>query len=250
MRRRTYLLPYTLMQHYPPQAQMLQPAPQSVNPWPQAPTKRRSTTYPAPCIKYTNTTAWSTKSVRGDSTEESDDETDDDDETIAAFTTTSIASSQSRAPGNKPRQQRRVKNWVNDTSHHTSQFKSPFVPPTGTSKASSSGSATHRKTDRHESSDHRDRKTQREPPPIWIPRPTAPQPLRQTVSQPVLFQRPPIYAPPPPMQYNQPQVVWMPVHPPSQPGAMRGNGHVQFVPPPRTVSVTHVVSEPLTLVIE
>ncbi|KAF7362771.1 hypothetical protein MVEN_00626800 [Mycena venus] len=197
---------------------MLQPAPQPVNPWPQAPTQRPSRKYPAPCIKK-YTAARSTSSVWGESTARQSDD-DSDDETVAAFTTTSIASSQSRAPGNKPKQQRRVKSWVNDTNHYTSEFKSPFVPATAMIIGAERGNRL-----RYGFLDPRCRS----------PSGTQPLNLLFTSSPPVQ------YAPrQPPIQYAQPQVVWMPAQPPPQPGAMRGNGHVQFVPPPRTVAVPHV----------
>ncbi|KAJ7263614.1 hypothetical protein B0H12DRAFT_1103177 [Mycena haematopus] len=230
------------MQQYPSQTQMLQPPPQRGNQArPQAHTQRSSKTYPAPCIKYTD--ARSTSSVWGGSTIQDSDDSDNDDETVAAFTTTSIASSHSRAPGNNAKQQRRVTSWVDDTSHYSSKFKSPFVPPSGmTSKVSSSSAHTYKKTDHHPSNnDHRGR--EREPPPIWVPRHTVPGPLRHAASQPVFFQQPPVqYPPPQPVHYAQPPpAMWMPASPPPQ-GVMRTNGHVQFVPPPRTITVAHVVS--------
>ncbi|KAJ7841608.1 hypothetical protein B0H14DRAFT_2782577 [Mycena olivaceomarginata] len=219
------------MQRYPP---LYKPAPQPVIPAPHAHTQRSTKTYPAPCIKYP--AAGPTRSVWGDAIEDSD--SDDDDRTVGAFTTTSIASSQSRAPGNKPKQQRRVRSWVDDTSHYTSEFKSPSVPA---SRAPSS--APHGKHHHHESHrGHHGRPElrEREPPPIWVPRHTVQQPLRQKASQPPLFQQAPVpYAPPQPVQY-QPQVVWMPVHPPSA-GPMRVNGHheIPFAPPPRAATVPH-----------
>ncbi|KAF7350596.1 hypothetical protein MSAN_01619700 [Mycena sanguinolenta] len=205
------------MQQYPP-AQTFQPRPQPIVGLPlvrpPANTRGSSKTYPAPCIKYTNPT--STRAVRGDSTVES---SDSDEETVAAFTTTSIASSHSRAPGNKPKQQRRVMNWVNDTSHYSSKFKSPFVPPSGsTNKPASSSAHTHRSADHHSSHDHRGK--ERELPPVWVPRQTAQHPPRHAVSQPVVLQQPVVqqpavqYPPPQPMQYVQPpQAVWMPAPP-------------------------------------
>ncbi|KAJ6493411.1 hypothetical protein C8R45DRAFT_989699 [Mycena sanguinolenta] len=229
------LLSSTLMQQYPPPMQTFQPQPVSLPlVRPPAHTRGSSKTYPAPCIKYPGAT--STRSVWGGSTVEN---SDSDDETVAAFTTTSIASSQSRAPGNKPKQQRRVASWVNDTSHYSSKFKSPFVPPSGTTnKTASSSGRTHRNTDHHASNDHRGK--ERELPPIWVPRHPVQQPLRHTVSQPVILQQPAApYHPPQPIQYVQPpQAVWMPAHPPPQ-AVMRANEQVQFVLPPRTITVAH-----------
>ncbi|KAJ7905202.1 hypothetical protein B0H13DRAFT_2023291 [Mycena leptocephala] len=224
-----------MQQYPPPPPQRFHSAPHSANPansWqPRTPNHRSHGKYPAPCIKYP--AGGSTTSVWGGSTvRERDSDSDDDDETVAAF---SIASSQSRAPGNKPTQQRRVAHWVHDTKHYSSDFKSPFVPRSGTTNASSSVHGHgHQKSDRdrHESHNHHERK--REPPPIWIPQPqhTAHHPLRHAVSQPVL-------APQPPMQYAQPQMVWMPAHPPPHQGPMTTNGHAQFLAPPRTVTVMH-----------
>ncbi|KAK7058003.1 hypothetical protein R3P38DRAFT_3169503 [Favolaschia claudopus] len=267
------------MQQYPPQPQTMQmippPRPQpgihhrrysDAPAHPQRPTQSKG--YPAPCIKYNGTAATSTSSVWGDSTRDefSDDEyEDDDDKTIAAF---SIASSQSRAPGNKPKQQRRVMSWVHNTSHYASEFRSPFngqnpsqtqsIPPTAPPTAKSSGSG-HRKHDRERRESSGSHHTQkREPPPIWIPRPDGPR--KRTMSQPAIYQQPPHsapvqvqYVPAPAVQQPgpgpiyvaappQPQMVWGPP-PPS-----RSNVQVQYVAPAaRPPPVKHRVSGSLTI---
>ncbi|KAJ6592471.1 hypothetical protein B0H19DRAFT_1055192 [Mycena capillaripes] len=225
-----------MQQYPPPPMQSFYPASQPVQSYPQAPPQRPSRKYPAPCIKYPPGHRRSTSAVWGGSTHqriENDSDDDSDDETVGPVTTTSIASSRSRAPGNKPTQHRRVVDWVHDTSHHSSKFKSPFVPRTATSIAHSS---VPRSTERHvEFNGHRaNLTTSREPPPIWVPQQTAHRPLTHAVSQPILFQ-----PQQPPMQYTQsvPPMMWTvpaPAPPPPQ-GPMRGNGHVQFVAPPRTV---------------
>ncbi|KAJ7511450.1 hypothetical protein B0H11DRAFT_1955147 [Mycena galericulata] len=141
-------------------------------------------------------------------------------------TSTSIASFQTRAPGNKPTQQHRVVNWVHDTGQHAPHFKSAFDPPR-TSHASS-----HHTQSAVRNKPHVTQSGKKEPPPVWIPQttPTAPQVLRHSVSQPVIqYQQ----QPPPPQQpqYVQPPMFWVP--PP------RTHVPVNFVPPPGSVAAKH-----------
>ncbi|KAJ7652888.1 hypothetical protein B0H17DRAFT_404268 [Mycena rosella] len=118
-------------------------------------------------------------------------DSDSDCDTIAAHTSTSIASSQSRAPGNKPSQQRRVQHWVHTTTHHAPEFRSPFAP---------AKSKTH---------SHHGSKAKKEPLPVWTHQRPPQPPLRHAMSQPVMVQQPP--------QYAQPQMVWMPASAPTAP---------------------------------
>jgi hypothetical protein len=171
------------MQQYP------HPYPQNV---PAAPALHRTQRKLAPAIKFTG--ARSTSSVWGGSTVYPDRYDDDDNDTVAAY---SIASSQSRMPGNRPLQQRRVEHWVKDTKDHAPEFRSPFAPRSGetTPTSTSVRSKAHAHHHHHHSS-------RREPPPVWVPQ----QPMQ---SQPVLgMQAPPVQYTQP--QYAQPQVVWVP----------------------------------------
>ncbi|KAJ7734371.1 hypothetical protein DFH07DRAFT_844919, partial [Mycena maculata] len=160
------------------------------------PTQRAHAKPLRPAIKYP--VGWSTNSVWGGSTAP-DRDADSDTDTVRGTigTSASVASSQSRAPGNEPAQERRVVNWVHDTGHHAPHFKSPFTAHTGTSYSYTSTHHTHSSGRSKAPSSHHRHSEKRPLPPVWVPRPAAPPVMQRAVSQPALqYQQQPPQAPP------------------------------------------------------
>ncbi|KAJ7137388.1 hypothetical protein C8R43DRAFT_1238917 [Mycena crocata] len=209
---------YSPPTHRPVPPPIYAPAPANTVTWANFPPQRPQNTQKP--LRSAMKKSSSTRTVWGGSTVNDWD----DSATITGQTTTSIASSQSRAPGNEPSTQRRVEHWVDDTKHHTSDFRDPFAPKTAYSTPSSTGTKaphSHRAEPRRE----------RELPPVWVPRESLPASQLQTYpsSQPLV---------PMQQQYAQPQLLWVPA-PAAAPPMSTSPSQGYFVAPPGASTVGH-----------
>ncbi|KAJ7214933.1 hypothetical protein GGX14DRAFT_562964 [Mycena pura] len=258
----------------PAQQQYGHPSSYPGSAWPTAPPPRRTPVAHSASAVWGGSTAGATHG--------GDWEDVDDGYTVAART--DMTAPRARVPGTG----RRVAEWVHDAGAHAPEFRSPFRAPAGTSKSGSHSSSGdghghrdhghrhhqghghghghgHHASDRHRDRTHQSHhphRTQREPPPVWIPAPpthsrhaSAQQQYAQQPqyvprqSQPVQYIPPPPqaqfqYAPPQPQP--QPQMAWpapaaaaparAPLH-----GIMKTNTNTsaRFQVSPKTVVLPH-----------